>query len=160
MQVIYWSWCGAPTTASSIRRIPFHVREDVEKELERLEKLDIIKDVEEPTPWISPIGVDLKKSGEVRNCVDMREAKKAIKRGEHLIATIDDFIAFWMAKPISAHQICLQDTTSLSYHQKAVSVWDTNACHLESMQHKIFSNKQSENYLPAHQGVKTSHMTS
>ena len=37
------------------RRIPFHVREDVEKELKRLEKLDIIEKVEGPTPWVSPI---------------------------------------------------------------------------------------------------------
>ena len=54
--------------------IPFHVRGDVEKELERLERLDIIERVEGPTPWISPIVVVPKKSGEVRICVDMREA--------------------------------------------------------------------------------------
>ncbi|XP_022785142.1 uncharacterized protein LOC111325577 [Stylophora pistillata] len=57
------------------RRIPFHVRDDVEKELERLEKLDIIEKVEGPTPWISPIVVVPNKSGEVRICVDMREEK-------------------------------------------------------------------------------------
>ena len=39
------------------RRIPFQVREDVEKELKRLEMLDIIETVERPTPWISPIVV-------------------------------------------------------------------------------------------------------
>ena len=56
------------------RRIPFHVRGNVEKELERLGRLDIIERVEGPTPWISPIVVVPKKSGEVRICVDMREA--------------------------------------------------------------------------------------
>jgi len=61
------------------RRIPFHVREDVEKELKRLEELDIIETAEGPTSWISPIVVVPKKSGEVRICVDMREANKAIK---------------------------------------------------------------------------------
>ena len=39
------------------RRIPFHVRGDVEKELERLERLNIIETFESPTPWISPIVV-------------------------------------------------------------------------------------------------------
>ena len=38
-------------------RIPFHIRKDVEKELERLEKLDIIEKVDGPTPWVSPIVV-------------------------------------------------------------------------------------------------------
>ena len=33
-------------------RIPFHVRKDVEKELERLERLDIIEKVNGPTPWV------------------------------------------------------------------------------------------------------------
>ena len=75
------------------RRIPFHVRKDVEKEFKRLEKLDIIETVEGPTPWISPIVVVPKKSGEVRICVDMREANKAIKREKHLMPTIDDLIA-------------------------------------------------------------------
>jgi len=74
------------------RRIPFFVREDVEKELERLEKLDIIEKVEGPTPWVSPIVTVPKKSGEVRICVDMREANKAIKGEKHLMPTIDDLI--------------------------------------------------------------------
>ena len=75
------------------RRIPFHVRKDVEKELERLEELDIIEPVTGPTPWISPIVVVPKSSGEVRICIDMREANKAVKREKHLMPTIDDLVA-------------------------------------------------------------------
>ena len=69
------------------RRIPFHVRDAVEKEL------DIIEKVDGPTPWISPIVFVPKKSGAVRICVDMREAIKAIKREKHLMPIIDDLIA-------------------------------------------------------------------
>ena len=43
-------------------RIPFHVRKDVEQELKRL---DIIEAVDGPTPWVSPIVVVPKKSGEM-----------------------------------------------------------------------------------------------
>ena len=75
------------------RRMPFHVRGDVEKELERLERLDIIERVEGPTLWISPIVVGPRKSGEVRICVDMGEANKVVKREKHLMPTIDDLIA-------------------------------------------------------------------
>ena len=75
------------------RRIPFHVRKDVEKELERLESLDIIEKVTGPTPWVSPIVVVPKSSGQVRLCVDMREANKAVKREKHLMPTIDDLVA-------------------------------------------------------------------
>ena len=34
-----------------------------------------------------------KKSGEVRICIDMREANKAVKREKHLMPTIDDLVA-------------------------------------------------------------------
>ena len=65
------------------RRIPFHTRKDVEAELERLEKLDVIEKVTGPTPWISPVVVVPKKNKVVRVCVDMREAYKAIRREKH-----------------------------------------------------------------------------
>ena len=39
------------------RIIPFHVRKQVEKELKKLEKLDIIEKVIGPTPCVSPIVV-------------------------------------------------------------------------------------------------------
>ncbi|GFO17915.1 transposon ty3-i Gag-Pol polyprotein [Plakobranchus ocellatus] len=78
--------------AQTHRRIPYHVRKDVEKELKRLEEQDIIEEVEGPTPWMSPIVVVPKKSGGVRLCVDMREANKAIKRECHPMPTIEDMI--------------------------------------------------------------------
>ena len=49
------------------RRIPFHVRGDVEKEVERLERLDIVEKVKGPAAWVSPIVVLPRKSGEIRN---------------------------------------------------------------------------------------------
>ncbi|XP_044166850.1 uncharacterized protein K02A2.6-like [Acropora millepora] len=52
------------------RRIPFHVRQDVEKELERLENLDIIEKVTGPPPWVSPIVVVPKSSGQVMPTID------------------------------------------------------------------------------------------
>ena len=76
----------------SHRRIPFHIRKDVEKELQRLEDLDVIERVEGPTPWVSPIVVVPKKTGEIRLCVDMREANKAVKREKHLMPTLDEII--------------------------------------------------------------------
>ena len=56
------------------RCIPFHIRKDIEQELQRLEDLDIIEKVDGPTLWISPIVVVPKNNGETHLCVDMREA--------------------------------------------------------------------------------------
>lgn len=77
------------------RRIPFHLRKQVETELQRLEDLDIIERVDGPTDWVSPIVVAPKpksKTNEIRICVDMRLPNQAIKRTRHIIPTIDDVI--------------------------------------------------------------------
>jgi hypothetical protein len=76
------------------RRVPFHLRQKVEDELDRLEKLDIIEKVDGPTPWVSPIVVapKAKNPDEVRICVDMRQANEAITRHRHPMPTIDDVL--------------------------------------------------------------------
>ena len=55
------------------RRIPFHIRQKVEQELQYLEENDIIENVEGPPPWISPIvaAPKPKQPDKVRLCVDM-----------------------------------------------------------------------------------------
>ena len=83
---------NVPAVSQHHRRIPFHMREKVEKELERLEKLDIIEKVDGPTDWVCPVVVAPKKNGEIRICVDMRKANEAIKRERHITPTINDII--------------------------------------------------------------------
>ena len=94
------------------RRIPFHIRKDVEAELNRLEKLQVIERIEGPTPWISPIVTVPKKSGGVRICVDMREANKAIKREKHPMPTIDDLIS-----DLNESKVFSKLDLSNAYHQ-------------------------------------------
>ena len=76
------------------RRIPFHVRKQVEKKLEQLENEGIVERAEGPTPWVSPIIVvpNPHKPNEIRICVDMRALNKAIIRERHIIPTIDDVV--------------------------------------------------------------------
>ena len=81
-----------PPVAQQARRIPFHLRKQVEQELQHLETQGIIEDVEGPTPWVSPLVIIPKKNGEVRLCIDMRMANRAIKRERHLTPTTDDLI--------------------------------------------------------------------
>ena len=72
------------------RRIPFPLREKVEKELSRLESSDVIERVHGPTDWVSPIVVRHKRGGDIRICVDMRVANTAIKRVRNIISTIEE----------------------------------------------------------------------
>ena len=55
--------------AQSHRRVPFHVRKDLENQLTRDEELGVIEKTEGPTPWVSPVVVVPKKDGKIRVCV-------------------------------------------------------------------------------------------
>ena len=77
--------------AQKYRRLPFHIRDQVEAELKNLEELDIIERAEGPTPWVSPIVVAPKKTG-IRICVNMRAANQAIERERHPVPTVKDLI--------------------------------------------------------------------
>ena len=80
--------------AQQHRRIPFHLRKQVEAELNKLQDLNIVEPVIGPTPWVSPIVCIPKKRQEgVRVCVDMREPNRAIEREKHPMPTLDHLIA-------------------------------------------------------------------
>ena len=81
-----------PPVAQATRRIPFHMRKAVAKELINQEEQGIIEKVEGPTPWVSPLVIIAKKNGEVRLCIDMRRANKAINRERHPSPTVDDLV--------------------------------------------------------------------
>ena len=76
------------------RRIPYHMKKAVSKELKKLTEQSIIeKVVDQPTPWVSPIVCIPNKEGGTCICVDMREANSAIKRERHIMPTLNDFEA-------------------------------------------------------------------
>ena len=61
--------------------------------VEALKKARHHRDHNRPTPWVSPIVIVPKSSGQVRMCADMWEANKAVKREKPLMQTIDDLVA-------------------------------------------------------------------
>ena len=73
--------------AQSPRRIQFHVRKQVSA---KLDEHDIIEKVSSPTPWVSPLVVVPKSSGEIRVCVDMHQVNTAVIRERYPIPTIGE----------------------------------------------------------------------
>lgn len=47
--------------------------------------------VNEPSPWISPM-VPVPKTNDVRVCIDMRRANEAVLRENHPLPTMEDFL--------------------------------------------------------------------
>ena len=79
--------------AQLVRRLPFGLREKVDKKLDELLKEDIIEEVPSgPTQWVSPLVVVPKPDGDIRVCVDMRRANEAIERERHPIPTMEEVL--------------------------------------------------------------------
>jgi len=78
--------------AHKMRPTPFGLREKIEQKLEELVSHCIIEPVEWPTPWVRPVVIVPKPSGDIRLCVDMRGANQAIVRERHPIPTVDDVL--------------------------------------------------------------------
>ncbi|XP_046573838.1 uncharacterized protein K02A2.6-like [Haliotis rubra] len=79
-----------PPVAQQYRRVPFHVRKDIEEQIKKDLERDVIEKSVGPTPWVSPVVVVPKPNspGKVRVCVDMRCPNTAIKRERHNSPTL------------------------------------------------------------------------
>ena len=83
---------SVPPVASKHSHTPFHMRDKVAREIEHLEKQGVIEKVSGPTGWVSRIVTPPKPKspGEIRLCVDMRDANRAILRTRHITPTIEE----------------------------------------------------------------------
>ena len=78
-----------PYAVLAPRRIPLPLMKAVKQELDRLEGLQVIRRVTEPSDWCSPLVVVPKKQGAVRLCVDYTELNKAVQRERHILPSVD-----------------------------------------------------------------------
>ena len=107
---------NAKFVAQPCRRIPYSQRRKLEKKLTELEKMDIIERVEGSTPCVSP----KVESGDIRICVNMRQANTVIERSRHPIPTIDDVLSelsgstvfTWLDLTMGFHQLELKERIS------------------------------------------------
>ena len=73
------------------RKVPVAIKERLRNELERLTKMDIIKPVSTPTPWVSSL-VTVVKPGKLRICIDPKHLNQNIKRSHYPLPTIEDLL--------------------------------------------------------------------
>lgn len=70
------------------RRVSIPLEEKINNKIDQLVAMDIIEPVNEPSPWVSPMVPVFKENGDVRICIDMRCANKAIIRENHPLPTM------------------------------------------------------------------------
>ena len=84
-----------PPVAQTYRRVPFHLRKQLDEWLDDYIKKDIIEPVaDESTDWVSGLVVTPKPRNpkEIRVCGDYRQANNAIKRERHPIPTVEELM--------------------------------------------------------------------
>lgn len=74
------------------RHIPIPLELKVNEKPKELVSLGIIERVEGTFPWVSAIVPILKKNNDVRICIDMRQANKAIEREHYPLPTIENIL--------------------------------------------------------------------
>ena len=66
------------------------LKDKVKDELNRMEKMLVIKTVEEPTKWVNPIVIVRKSNGYVRICLDPVDLNKAVEREHYPSKTVEE----------------------------------------------------------------------
>jgi hypothetical protein len=72
------------------RRKPFKIRQQFKKKIKQLLDADVIDKVEGSPPWVSPLVVIPKSNGDIRICVDMRQANQSIEKERFPMPNIDE----------------------------------------------------------------------
>ena len=99
-------------SAQAMRRIPFSRKQKVVDKLEELEALDVIEKVNGPTSWMNPLVVVEKPNGDVRICLDMRQANRAILREKHPVPTIEETL-----QEMSGAKVFSKLDLNMAFHQ-------------------------------------------
>ena len=103
---------SVPPVAQPLRRIPFSRRQKVTAKLKQLEELDVIEKVNGPTSWINPLVAVEKPNGDIRICLDMRQANHAILREKHPVPTVEETL-----QEISEAKVFSKLDLNMAFHQ-------------------------------------------
>lgn len=83
---------AVPYSLNAARRVSAPLLPKVKAELERMLRCNVIEEIKEPTEWCAPMVPVVKKSGEVRLCVDFQQLNTAVKRETFVLPVMDDIL--------------------------------------------------------------------
>ncbi|CAG4976944.1 unnamed protein product [Colias eurytheme] len=154
-----------PPVVRSARKIPIKLRPKLKEELNRLQQLNIIMPVSEPTDWVSNIVLVEKPDGKLRICLDPKFLNEAIKRCHFQLPTLDEIIAnlsganyfsvldaskgFYMLKlDYDSSKLCTFATPFGRYRFLRLPFGISSACEVfHSVMHRLFACEGVETYV-------------
>lgn len=72
------------------RKVPHTIQDKLKAELDRMEAMEVIYPIKEPTEWVSSLVIVEKPDGKLRLCIDPKDLNKAIKRHHYPMRTAED----------------------------------------------------------------------
>ena len=75
------------------RRVPMALREPLKEELQKMERLGVIKKCAEPTVWVHSLVVAKKKNNKLRVCLDPSDLNRAVMRENFPMQNVEDVIS-------------------------------------------------------------------
>ena len=84
---------NVPPVINPCRKVPFALQKPLKTELDRMESLNVIEKIDEPTDWVSSLVIVEKKNGKPRVCMDPRNLNRAIKREHFKLPTREEIMS-------------------------------------------------------------------
>ena len=81
---------GAQPVVQPARKYPIQLKDNIKEELDRMEILQVITKVTEPTDWVSSLAFSRKENGRLRICLDPKDLNRAMKRTYHKTPTLEE----------------------------------------------------------------------
>ena len=72
------------------RKFAIHIKEDLKRELDKMERDGIIRKIQGHTDWCSSLTLPRKKDGSIRVCLDPQKLNMNLKRCPHKIPTLEE----------------------------------------------------------------------
>lgn len=84
---------SVPPVINPCRKVPFALQKPLKAELDRMESLNVIEKIDEPTEWVSSLVIVAKKNGKPRVCMDPRNLNRAIRREHFKLPTREEIMS-------------------------------------------------------------------
>lgn len=84
---------GAVPYSFTPRNVSFPLQAKVKEELNRMVKMGLILEIQEPTQWCAGMVVVPKQSGDCKICVDLKPLNTNVIRGVHLIPKVEETLS-------------------------------------------------------------------
>ena len=100
---------STPYAITTPRRVALLLMPKVKDKLERMQSMEVITKINEPTEWCASIVAVPKPNNKIRICVDLTKLNESVCRERHMLPSVDHTLAQLMVQLFSASWMPIPD---------------------------------------------------